>query len=81
MMRWPTLDRLRKLLDALPAQRLLVVGDVVLDPFNGWGTTCVAAKRLGRRYVGIDLSPGFCAEAARRLEETPLAPRVMMLDR
>ncbi len=35
-MRWPTLERLRSLLDALPAQRLLVVGDVVLDEYL-WG--------------------------------------------
>ena len=35
-MRWPTLERLRKLLDTLPAQRLLVVGDVVLDEYL-WG--------------------------------------------
>ena len=32
-------------------------GDVVLDPFCGCATTCVAAERLGRQWVGIDLSP------------------------
>lgn len=42
-------------------------GDIVLDPFAGWGTTCVAAKRLGRRYVGVELSPQFCNEAVKRL--------------
>ena len=42
-------------------------GDTVLDPFNGTGATCVAARRLGRRYIGIDLSPDFCIEAAERL--------------
>jgi DNA modification methylase len=42
-------------------------GDLVIDPFNGWGTTCVAAKRLGRRFIGVDLSPGFCNHAAARL--------------
>jgi site-specific DNA-methyltransferase (adenine-specific) len=43
--------------------------DVVLDPFNGAGTTCVAAKRLGRHYVGIDISPEYCQLAEQRLEK------------
>jgi DNA modification methylase len=43
-------------------------GDVVLDPFNGAGTTCVAAKMTGRTYVGIDSSPEYCALATKRLE-------------
>jgi DNA modification methylase len=42
-------------------------GDIVLDPFNGTGATCVAAKKLGRRYVGVDLSPHFCISAQKRL--------------
>ena len=32
-------------------------GDMVLDPFAGCATACVAAEKLGRRWVGIDLSP------------------------
>ena len=32
-------------------------GDVVLDPFCGCATTCIASERLGREWVGIDLSP------------------------
>ena len=32
-------------------------GDVVLDPFCGCATACVAAEQLGRRWVGIDISP------------------------
>ncbi len=46
-------------------------GDVVLDPFAGSGTTCVAAKMLGRHYVGYDISPKYCALADERLEKTP----------
>jgi site-specific DNA-methyltransferase (adenine-specific) len=42
-------------------------GDVVLDPFVGSGTTAVAAKRLGRRYVGIDISPEYVKHTQRRL--------------
>lgn len=44
-------------------------GDVVLDPFNGSGTTCVAAKRLGRAYIGIDISEEFCRIARERIEK------------
>ncbi|MBK9120907.1 MAG: site-specific DNA-methyltransferase [Phycisphaerales bacterium] len=43
-------------------------GEVVLDPFIGSGTTAAAAKRLGRRYVGIDLSPEYAAHVRARLE-------------
>ena len=45
------------------------VGDVVLDPFNGSGTTCVAAKQHGRHYFGVDLSEEYCSTAERRLDE------------
>ena len=45
------------------------VGDVVLDPFNGSGSTCVAAKLNGRRYVGYDIEPQYCQIAERRLQE------------
>ena len=43
-------------------------GDVVLDPFNGSGTTVVAAALLGRKYVGIDQSEEYVAYAKKRLE-------------
>jgi len=45
-------------------------GDIVLDPFNGSGTTCVAAKRTGRHYIGYDVDPEYCALAERRLSQT-----------
>jgi DNA modification methylase len=45
------------------------VGDVVLDPFNGVGTTTVVAKKLNRRYIGIDISPKYCEVALQRLKE------------
>jgi DNA modification methylase len=43
-------------------------GDIVLDPFNGSGTTCVAAAALGRQYVGIDQSEEYVGFARKRLE-------------
>lgn len=43
------------------------VGDYVLDPFFGSGTTGVVARQLGRKYVGIELHPEYVALAAARL--------------
>jgi len=42
-------------------------GDIVLDPMCGSGTTCVAALKAGRRYVGVDISEDYCELARRRL--------------
>ncbi len=43
------------------------LGDVVLDPFAGSGTTCAAAKRLGRHYVGFEVNEAYCTLAAQRI--------------
>ena len=43
-------------------------GGVVLDPFLGSGTTSVVAKKLGRKYVGIEMNEDYCVWAEKRLE-------------
>ena len=48
-------------------------GDVVLDPMCGSGTTCVAAAKHGRGYLGIEISPEY-ADIATRILATPLRP-------
>jgi len=45
-------------------------GDRVLDPFNGSGTTGVAALHLGRRYTGVDIDAAYLATTRKRLEAT-----------
>lgn len=42
---------------------------IVLDPFCGIGTTCIAAKKLGRAYIGIDMHPKYCEVARQLLNE------------
>ena len=46
--------------------------DIVLDPFVGAGTTCIAARRNHRRFLGIDIASEYCATAVRRLNEVQL---------
>lgn len=43
-------------------------GDIVYDPFLGSGTTSVVAKKLGRRYLGVEIEEQYCLWAEERLE-------------
>ena len=42
---------------------------IILDPFMGSGTTAVAAKRLGRDFIGFEISPEYCQLAEERLDK------------
>jgi modification methylase len=44
------------------------VGDTVLDPFCGSGTTMIAALRAGRNSIGVEIDPDYCRMAARFLK-------------
>lgn len=47
-------------------------GDVILDPFNGVGTTTAVAKKLSRNYIGIDISEEYCKKAEDRVKNTQI---------
>jgi len=47
------------------------IGDLVLDPFIGSGSTAVACKKLGRHFIGYDINPEYCDLACERIANTP----------
>lgn len=49
-------------------------GDLILDPFFGTGTTGAVAKRLGRRWLGIERDPSYAEAALQRISLTPDTP-------
>ena len=52
----------------LPCVKAARPDAVILDPFFGSGTTGMVAVQNGRRYIGIDLNPEYCAIAAKRID-------------
>jgi|SRR5690606_10489195 len=56
-------------------------GDIVLDMFNGSGSTCLAAKATNRNYIGIDLNPDYCEFARQRVKYDYVDAHQIMLER
>jgi len=52
-------------------QQLTYKNDIVLDPFSGAGTTCAVAKKLGRRYIGTEMSKKYYETSLVRLGAIP----------
>ena len=52
---------------------------IVLDPFNGSGTTTLAAKCLGRNYIGVDISREYNDIASQRLQEETISRKPLNL--
>lgn len=46
-------------------------GGIVLDPFAGSGSTCIACKKLGYKYIGIEISEEYCEIACNRINAIP----------
>lgn len=57
-------------------ERFTAPGDLVVDPFLGSGTTAIAARDLGRRFVGCDVDPDRVTAARHRLATTPIVVTV-----
>ena len=55
-------------------------GDLVLDCFLGSGATAIAARDLGRRFIGCDMDPAWIEHTERRLAEQDAMPQQMTLD-
>jgi len=56
-------------------------GEVVLDPFVGTGTTCSVAERMGRRWIGIDISERYIDYARRRMGRHGRGKSVLLVGR
>jgi site-specific DNA-methyltransferase (cytosine-N4-specific) len=49
------------------------VGDIVLDPFNGAGTTGLVCAKLGRKYIGIDINENYIELSRKRIENVQIS--------
>lgn len=55
-------------------------GDLVFDPFAGSGTTLAVARKLGRRWLGVEINPHYAALARKRLELAAVDRRIQGYD-
>lgn len=60
----PTMKPIKLLRDLLDATT--IVGDVIIDPFAGTGSSLVAAHRTGRKWLGVELDPKYCIATLMR---------------
>jgi DNA modification methylase len=74
-------QRLIKMYTFARAPETGFAGDIVLDPFCGTGSTPLAAKSLGRRFIGIELHPDFVRVAGERLGSEIVDPDCIMLQK
>ena len=52
--------------------------DLVLDPFSGTGTTGAVARRLGRRFIGVERDSGYAKAAEKRINEVEPLPEASL---
>ncbi len=50
-------------------EQFTIENNIILDPFFGSGTTGVAAVRMGRHFIGIEINPDYCKIAEKRIEQ------------
>lgn len=60
--------------------RIVPAGSLVLDPFMGSGTTGVAAVKMGRRFIGIELDEAHFETACRRIHEATRQPSLISIE-
>jgi site-specific DNA-methyltransferase (adenine-specific) len=67
----------------IPAKAIKILtykNDVIMDPFTGSGTSLVAAETLGRRWIGIELSPNYTEVARTRVKHFIDQKKQVVLD-
>ena len=69
------IGQMRKIVD-----RCTLPGEVIYDPFMGSGTTGVACMKLGRKFIGSEIDPGYFEISLKRLKEAHAQPDMFIQD-